>query len=69
MKAIVKITLVLLSSLTISCQGWLDVEPKTEVKSDVMFESESGFKDPDEQVFHVWTGTHNGFSGRDRPAI
>lgn len=20
---------------------------------------------PDEQVFHVWTGTHNGFSGRD----
>lgn len=45
MKAIVKITLVLLSSLTISCQGWLDVEPKTEVKSDIMFESESGFKD------------------------
>ena len=45
MKAIIKISLVLLSSLTISCSSWLDVEPKTEVKSDIMFQSESGFKD------------------------
>lgn len=30
---------------TVSCSGWLDVQPKTEVKSDKMFETESGFKD------------------------
>jgi len=28
-----------------SCSDWLDVQPKTEVKQDRMFESESGFKD------------------------
>lgn len=28
-----------------SCSEWLDVQPKTEVKQDKMFESESGFKD------------------------
>lgn len=28
-----------------ACESWLDVEPKTEIKSDIMFESESGFKD------------------------
>ena len=34
----------LISSFS-SCSDWLDVEPKTEIKSDIMFESESGFKD------------------------
>lgn len=28
-----------------SCSGWLDIQPKTEIKQDRMFESESGFKD------------------------
>lgn len=28
-----------------SCSDWLDVQPKTEVKQDKMFETESGFKD------------------------
>lgn len=28
-----------------SCQDWLDVQPKTEIKQDRLFESESGFKD------------------------
>lgn len=28
-----------------ACSEWLDVQPKTEVKQDKMFESESGFKD------------------------
>lgn len=28
-----------------SCNSWLDVEPKTEIKGDKMFENESGFKD------------------------
>ena len=31
--------------LTFSCSDWLDIQPKTEVKQDKMFESESGFKD------------------------
>lgn len=29
----------------ISCENWLDVEPKSEIKSDKLFETESGFKD------------------------
>lgn len=28
-----------------SCSKWLDVKPKSEIKSDVMFETEQGFKD------------------------
>lgn len=28
-----------------SCQDWLDIQPKTEIKQDKMFETESGFKD------------------------
>lgn len=28
-----------------SCSDWLDIQPKTEVKEDRMFETESGFKD------------------------
>ena len=28
-----------------SCSDWLDIQPKTEVKEDKMFETESGFKD------------------------
>lgn len=27
------------------CQDWLDIQPKTEIKQDKMFETESGFKD------------------------
>lgn len=29
----------------VSCESWLDVEPKSEIKSDNLFETESGFKD------------------------
>lgn len=36
---------VLVLALFTSCQDWLDVEPKSEIKSDLMFESESGFRD------------------------
>lgn len=35
----------LLATITTSCSNWLDVEPKTEIKSDIMFETEVGFKD------------------------
>ncbi len=27
-----------------SCNDWLDIQPKTEIKMDKMFETESGFK-------------------------
>ena len=36
--------LLLLGTMT-SCEDWLDVDPKSEVKSDVMLQSVSGFKD------------------------
>lgn len=43
---IIKITaIVILAVLCFSCESWLDVEPKTEIKSDLMFQTESGFKD------------------------
>lgn len=29
----------------VSCNSWLEVEPKTEIKSDKMFETENGFKE------------------------
>ena len=37
--------IILLSVFMNSCSNWLDVQPKTEVKQDKMFETESGFKD------------------------
>lgn len=40
-----RFAIAMLAILAFSCQSWLDVEPKTEIKSDLMFESESGFKD------------------------
>lgn len=46
MKHSIYIILVTLLAFTVSsCSEWLDVQPKTEVKQDKMFESESGFKD------------------------
>lgn len=35
----------LFATIATSCSSWLNIEPKTEIKSDVMFESEVGFKD------------------------
>lgn len=37
--------LILMVILSCACQDWLDVQPKTEVKSDLLFQTESGFKD------------------------
>lgn len=43
---IVKAGLLIFTAVLLgACQDWLDVKPKTEVKSDLLFESESGFKD------------------------
>lgn len=38
-------TVMFISLFVLSCQNWLDVQPKTEIKQDRLFESESGFKD------------------------
>ena len=41
-----KLIICLLPLFTLSaCSDWLDVEPKSEIKLDVMFETEQGFKD------------------------
>ncbi len=45
MKHITITALIFAAALSFSCSNWLDVKPKTEVKSDVMFEREQGFKD------------------------
>lgn len=37
--------LLILPLVAASCNKWLDVKPKSEIKSDVMFETEQGFKD------------------------
>ena len=41
---IYSLSLFLLLSLS-ACNQWLEVEPKTEIKSDKMFENETGFRD------------------------
>lgn len=42
----IKLGVVLLLALgTSSCESWLDVNPKSEIKADVLFETETGFKD------------------------
>lgn len=45
MKMKLYILLAFFTLLTASCSDWLDVEPKSSVKSDALFETEAGFKD------------------------
>ena len=47
----------LLSFGTISCSNWLDVEPKSEIKGDVLFETEQGFEDAITGVYILMTDT------------
>jgi len=54
MKKQISILLFTLLSFT-SCSDWLNVEPKTEVKSSAFFESEQGFKDALIGVYLVMT--------------
>ena len=44
-KRIIYSVLLILTVLTSSCESWLDVDPRTKVKSDDLFETEAGFKD------------------------
>ena len=37
--------LLVLVVMTSSCESWLDVQPRTKVKSDELFKTEAGFKD------------------------
>lgn len=37
--------IILLPLIAVSCNDWLDVKPKSEIKSQVMFETEQGFRD------------------------
>lgn len=44
MKKIIVQSIVLFAILTTACSEWLDVSPQTEVKSDIFFDTEDGFK-------------------------
>lgn len=44
-KKILYSVLLILTVLASSCESWLDVQPRTKVKADDLFETEAGFKD------------------------
>lgn len=54
---IYSLSLFLLLSLS-ACNQWLEVEPKTEIKSDKMFENETGFRDALDRMLHDDGGFH-----------
>lgn len=45
MRKVISILCLGLTLVFVSCENWLDVQPKSEIKWDVMFETEQGFKD------------------------
>lgn len=45
MKRIIKYTWLAIALLAAGCNDWLDVNPKSQIKQDVLFESEAGFRD------------------------
>ena len=45
MKKILYVLLVMLAMVTMGCEDWLEVNPGSEVKSEQLFNDESGFKD------------------------
>ncbi len=44
MKKLNVLGIIIMSLFTLSCSNWLDVKPKSEVESDLLFEDEGGFK-------------------------
>jgi hypothetical protein len=59
MKKYTKLLFILLSfsGLLTSCEEWLDVAPKAQIETDVLFQSESGFKDALWGVYTSMTAT------------
>ena len=57
MKTLMNILLITWGVLGTSCQDWLDVKPKSEVKADVLFETEAGFKDALSGVYLLMTNS------------
>lgn len=45
MRKVISILCLGLTLAFVSCENWLDVQPKSEIKWDMMFETEQGFKD------------------------
>lgn len=45
MRKVISILCLGMTLAFVSCENWLDVQPKSEIKWDVMFETEQGFKD------------------------
>ncbi len=50
-------TILLASSLLVSCESWLDVSPKAEIKDEDQFSSEQGFRDAVYGVYTQATGS------------
>ncbi|MBL1409025.1 RagB/SusD family nutrient uptake outer membrane protein [Sphingobacterium faecale] len=55
----ISLYIVALAAMTMSCQKWLDVKPKTEVKADVLFASQKGFRDALLGVYALSTQTNS----------
>lgn len=58
MKTLMNILLITWGVLGTSCQDWLGVKPKSEVKADVLFETEAGFKDALSGVYLLMTNSN-----------
>ena len=55
MKKFTKILLIGCLLVTVSCNNWLDVEPKSQVKDKDLFASEMGFKEALSGVYSLMT--------------
>lgn len=64
MKKIFKYSMICLSLLAAGCNNWLDVQPKSQVKEDDLFSSESGFRDALTGIYAIMgrTTTYGGNS-------
>lgn len=49
------LTAILVISLNSSCEKWFDVQPKSQIKSDILFETEAGFKEALAGVYTILT--------------
>ncbi|GGH22165.1 RagB/SusD family nutrient uptake outer membrane protein [Sphingobacterium alkalisoli] len=46
---------ILISSVNLSCEKWLDVQPKTQIKANELFETEAGFKEALAGIYTIMT--------------
>ena len=49
--------LLALLTVLVSCEDWLDVRPKSQVKEEIFFESEDGFRDATLGIYTIMSST------------